>query len=173
MHRIDGIGATIDNKFTEGNPAAGVIATQVTDDILNAFQEEICGVILAAGIALDKANNGQLLAAIAALRTAAFTGTNQSLGTSGYQKLPGGLILQWGTFDATGFTAGKKSVTFPLAFPNAVFRVFLTDRADSLAQVHALGVEDLTISTTGFNLYAADLAGAATSTAGGFFSIGW
>lgn len=164
MHRIDGIGATIDNKFTEGNPAAGVIATQVTDDILNAFQEEIAAVIEAAGITLDKANNAQLLAALQGTR---------SITSIGYQKLQSGLIIQWGDFPSTGFTSGKKSVTFPLAFPHAVFRVFLTDRADSLAQVHALGVEDLTISTTGFNLYAADLAGAATSTAGGFFSIGW
>src|ERR1700741_4778153 len=67
MHRIDGEGATVDNKFTEGNPSTGAIATTVTADWLNATQEEICAVILAAGIALNKPNNGQLLAAIQSL----------------------------------------------------------------------------------------------------------
>lgn len=39
---------------------------------------------------------------------------------AGYQKLPGGLIMQWGTI---GFSSGIASVTFPIAFPNQVFVV--------------------------------------------------
>lgn len=64
MHRIDGPGATVNNKFTEGDPVSAVPATEVTDDWLNAVQEEIAGVILSAGMTLSKANNAQLLAAI-------------------------------------------------------------------------------------------------------------
>ncbi len=47
--------------------------------------------------------------------TAAFRGTNQSLTANGYQRLPGGMILQWGTTAsiATGVTA---NVTLPIAF---------------------------------------------------------
>lgn len=67
MHRIDGQGATADNKFTEGNPSTGAVATDVTADWLNAVQEEIIAVIVAASIAPEKANNGQLLAAIVSL----------------------------------------------------------------------------------------------------------
>lgn len=70
MHRIDGANATVDNKFTLGNPGAGIPATTVTADIMNALQEELCSVIEAAGITLDKNNNGQLLAA---LRNLAFS----------------------------------------------------------------------------------------------------
>lgn len=46
---------------------------------------------------------------------AAFQGGNQSLAGSGYQKLPGGLILQW----TTGNTSASADVTwtFPIAFP--------------------------------------------------------
>ncbi|MCK8501742.1 hypothetical protein [Myxococcus fulvus] len=62
MHRIDGDG-NIAGQFTEGNPGAGVPATQVTDDWLNTVQEEIAGVCETNG-ALVKANNGQLLAAL-------------------------------------------------------------------------------------------------------------
>lgn len=66
MHRIDGPGH-VNNQFSKGNPAAGGNATEVTVAWLNALQEEICNVITAAGITLDKANNGQLLQAILAL----------------------------------------------------------------------------------------------------------
>ncbi|MFC3716792.1 hypothetical protein ACFONC_11585 [Luteimonas soli] len=67
MHRIDGQGATSNNKFTEGNPATGTPATEVTADWLNAIQEEIISVLGAAGINMNKAVNNQLLAAITTL----------------------------------------------------------------------------------------------------------
>lgn len=67
MHRIDTSDATVDNKFTEGNPSLGIAATSVSADIMNALQEEIVAVILEAGMPLVKANNGQLLAAIQSL----------------------------------------------------------------------------------------------------------
>ncbi|BCF96644.1 hypothetical protein PPGU19_012130 [Paraburkholderia sp. PGU19] len=41
-----------------------------------------------------------------------------SKAVNGYQKLPGGLILQWGSVTQT--TAQNVAVTFPIAFPNAV-----------------------------------------------------
>lgn len=40
-----------------------------------------------------------------------------SLATNGYQKLPSGLIVQWGY--ASNATAGQITVTFPIAFPTA------------------------------------------------------
>jgi hypothetical protein len=53
--------------FTEGDPMVPVPATEVSDDWLNAVQEEIVGVITAAEIDLDKADNGQLVVAISTL----------------------------------------------------------------------------------------------------------
>lgn len=67
MHRIDGPGATIDNLFTEGNPALAIPATTVTDDIMNDIQEEICEVIEDQGITLVKGTRTQLLTAIKSL----------------------------------------------------------------------------------------------------------
>lgn len=70
MHRIDTATAQIDkfgsgkNGFTRGNPQTGTLATTLDDDYLDSIQEEISGVIEAAGITLDKDNNAQLLAAI-------------------------------------------------------------------------------------------------------------
>ena len=48
--------------------------------------------------------------------------------TNGYQKLPGGLILQWGgaTFRETTGETGEV-ITLPIAFPNAFLRVTGTD----------------------------------------------
>lgn len=64
MHRIDSPGATAENKFTEGDPGQGVEATEVDAEWLTAVQEEIAGVAEAAGLVLDKENQGQLLQAI-------------------------------------------------------------------------------------------------------------
>lgn len=74
MHRIDTPGATPDNRFTEGDPTIPTAATEVSAEWLNAVQEEVAAVIAGAGIALDKADNGQLLEAITALITASIPG---------------------------------------------------------------------------------------------------
>ena len=44
-----------------------------------------------------------------------FTGTNVSLSYNGYQKLPSGLIIQWG---AVVINSNPTTWTFPIAFPN-------------------------------------------------------
>ena len=64
MFRIDGDGATVDNKFTEGDPALSVPATVVTDKWLNLVQEEISLFIEAMGITLSDASDTQLMEAI-------------------------------------------------------------------------------------------------------------
>lgn len=58
-------------------------------------------------------------------------GGAQLLATDGYQVLPGGLILQWGTYtsDIPVAVTGSVSavfVTFPLVFPNTCLNVSLT-----------------------------------------------
>lgn len=45
-----------------------------------------------------------------------------SVTSPGYQKLPSGLILQWGN---SSFSTGGSSVTFPIAFSNSLFAIIL------------------------------------------------
>lgn len=61
MHRIDGPGATVDNKFTDGDPVGGVPATMVTDDWLNDVQESLMAVLSAAGVPPTKGRAADLL----------------------------------------------------------------------------------------------------------------
>ena len=76
MHRIDGDGA-VDGRFVTGDPQTGQKATQVTAAWLNSVQEEILGVITAAGIVPAKDNDSQLLAAISSLASSA--GVSESI----------------------------------------------------------------------------------------------
>lgn len=64
MHKIDGAGATGTNEFTEGDPVAAELPTQVTAKWLNTMQREVVAVVEAAGLTLDDEDDGQLLAAI-------------------------------------------------------------------------------------------------------------
>jgi hypothetical protein len=75
-----------------------------------------------------------------------FTGSNQSLETEGYQKLPGGLIMQWGEITSTLDVV--ESFTFSIAFPAACIFIS-TQRTDAAGgdDIHATNY-----STTGFDI---------------------
>lgn len=51
----------------------------------------------------------------------AFQGSNQSLASSGFQKLPGGWIMQWGNAISNASAGASSTFTFPIAFPNAAY----------------------------------------------------
>lgn len=73
MHRIDGPGATVDNRFTDGDPVGGVQATMVTDDWANDVQEELMSILTAGGIAPVKGTQDQVLKAIRKLQEGKIT----------------------------------------------------------------------------------------------------
>lgn len=64
MHRIDGPGATVDNRFTDGDPVGGVQATMVTDDWANDVQEELMSILAAGGVTPVKGTQNQVLSAL-------------------------------------------------------------------------------------------------------------
>ena len=68
-----------------------------------------------------------------------FTGTNQSLVDTGYQKLPGGLIIQWGITSVP--SGAETTVTLPMAYPIGALQIFATRNVSgipsSATEVHA------------------------------------
>ena len=118
MHRIDTPTATPDNKFTEGNPTAGVEATVVTDAWLNSVQEELCNLLTSNGVPLDKENNTQLQVLVAELLAAKAA--------------------------KNGSTANLFSVKNPTADGHAVNLAFFKQRALRIDQKLAAYDQDLT-----------------------------
>jgi hypothetical protein len=75
-----------------------------------------------------------------------------SIVSSGYQKLPSGLITQWGSV-----LAGANSntpATFPIAFPNACLIISLGFWLTTLSTFYACGTN--TRTKTGFSIYNAN-----------------
>lgn len=169
-----------------GNPGTGTAATKPGPWWFHMITEELRKVIVDAGLTPDHTNVAQLSAAISALAgttfasdaeaqalsitneaispgtlKTAFQGANQSIGGNGYQKLPGGLIIEWGsgTFTSTG-----GSVTFPLAFPSAC-RTIVTMPA---------GVASLNIYTGAGSISSSGFTGYTntSSTTGYYIAIG-
>jgi hypothetical protein len=71
-----------------------------------------------------------------------------SLAAAGYQKLPSGLVIQWGSFTASSSVGAAVAVTFTLAFPGSNWQVFLTPALSSTATSAAWYDSN---TTTGFN----------------------
>jgi hypothetical protein len=59
-----------------------------------------------------------------------FTGTNLQLSTIGFQVLPSGLIMEWGT-DTTSIAETTRTVSFPKTFGTACLNVVVTGRNTS------------------------------------------
>lgn len=90
MLRIGQIEVTAqNNKYTDGNVAGGIPATRLRAAALNAFQEELAGIVEGAGLTLDPEDFGQVLKALKRL----FAAKTESLGalaalTGAKDKLP-------------------------------------------------------------------------------------
>ncbi|MGE8567483.1 MAG: gp53-like domain-containing protein [Achromobacter sp.] len=77
----------------------------------------------------------------------AFQGGNQSLSANGFQKLPGGLIAQWGNTPPTPAASTLYTATLPITYPNA--GLVITSSTGIAGAVAAAGsTQDLT--TTNF-----------------------
>ena len=104
------------------------------------------------------------------VRTTDFTGGNRSVAGNGYQKLPGGLILQWGTTSLLAGDSPGNAVSFPITFPTACFFVVGSASTNNsagsgAAERYSIGLHDW--NTTGFTVENDSYATTAT-----WFAIG-
>lgn len=140
---------------------ASVIANVVAQFIVNKTGAD----------ALDNGDTAELLQnlELAFLKTLPF---EQSLERNGYQKLPSGLIIQWG--DGIANNDGSKKVIFPKPFPSAVLSVSVspTNRPDNNTMVGA-NVDNTNYLLTGFDIvsYGMDLTN--SSTRKGAYGFTW
>jgi hypothetical protein len=96
-----------------------------------------------------------------------YTGSGrQSLTSNGYQRLPGGLILQWGSVFIAG--NGSATVTYPISFPNAAF-IVLADGGETVTNRQDNGP-----AVTSFNAFTASITnGIDVGISTRWFAIGW
>lgn len=90
--------------------------------------------------------------AISAVGTGQFTGSNQSLVTNGFQKLPGGLIIQWGT-NTVAYDETDTAIVFPTAFPTGCLNVTATVKSTGPSFNGVRSPQVHTFSTTGFTIF--------------------
>jgi hypothetical protein len=76
-------------------------------------------------------------------------------GVSGYQKLPGGLIVQWGPTPTTTPGGGSFVVTYPIIFPNGFLSVIAQGGATSAASIPYSGLDVSASPRTNFRFWVA------------------
>lgn len=94
---------------------------------------------------------------------AAFAGGNRSVAASGFQRLPGGLLIQWGF--GSSAADGSAAVTWPVAFPNAAIAALAVNSTGAQAPQSWPGVGE--ISKTGGTFWNASSAGASAGSGQG------
>lgn len=185
MHRIDSSGS-VAGLYSAGNPATGQRATLLDAEHLNALQEEICAVIEAAEIDLEKGQNDQLLEAITALIGGIDIGgpylkvtdvTKFGSNANGYyEKRANGVIEQWGKVVAS-LGQGAVAVTFPIPFTDAN-SVMVSPVAMNSGGGTGTGLDiwaqwkDVTVGGDGFTAILQDSSGTATASGLAWRAVG-
>lgn len=151
---------------TKGNPATPTPASKGGVYWHYQIGEELRAVLTAAGITPDHEDLTQLLTA---LRSAGVFATpslgdrttkaatmacfsqefGASLATNGYQKLPSGLIIQWGQLTSHATPGSPVAITYPIAFPNAFLNSWCTVSSTSTSTSAAWNDSQ---NTTGMNV---------------------
>ena len=162
--RIGGVGFTITNITTATNtcttdPQIGVASLSslpYSISISNPFPAGVAslGTLVSSAFSSSGLNVGGVVTATNFAISGSTATFVSSTGTNGYQQLPGGLIMQWGTVGPYSSETGI-AVTFPMAFPNTTLNAQATlianstgniDHNDHIAQVYS-------VTRTGMSVY--------------------
>jgi len=137
--------------YQANNVTDSLTAQQVADYLLAAINANIPvvpdasttvkGIIELATSSEAQAYSSSALAISPSTLNQALKGSNQSLAgvaSNGYQRFPGGLILQWGHQTVPG---NGSTITLPLAFPNTPIMSYACDYGSG---THVCSTTDLT-----------------------------
>lgn len=109
MHRTDAPGATVDNKFTDGDPVGGVQSTMVDAAWLNDVQENIMAVLAAGGVSPTKGRAADLLDALKAAANGRVLKVRTITTTSVFAKTAGAKFAWIRLFSGGGAGGGAVS----------------------------------------------------------------
>jgi len=180
--KLDGVsaGATANaGTVTSVTGSAPIVSTGGSTPVISvaAATTSSPGVMSAADKAkLDGIAAGAQVNAVAsvdgvtgAITLGALASFAKTFGASGYQKLPSGLIIQWGSY--TAGSSGAVYQSFPIAFPNGCFNVSVTGISESVTASDIFGVGG--ISATNFLVYGSNNADGAAVMRFYWFAIGY
>ncbi len=202
MKRTDAT-RNVGNLFDPGNPGAGLKGTVVDYTWLNSVQEELVNLLMGLNPAavLDQTNADlhQIWDALSAalgtkvsvtggtmtanptvalgVATKQYVDGTVTLAAAGDVLFPNGLRVKWGSdsyFLLNTNTSMSVPIVFPLAFPNATFKVFCTKVVDAAGNAAQISADVLYGSTTtaGFTITYDNLATVNKSIQGVWFAIG-
>ncbi|VBB09659.1 Hypothetical protein LUCI_4957 [Lucifera butyrica] len=144
-------------EFCSTNGASVTIQVQSTDSIVCGQGTYVTSMLVQGGDSLKLCCNTsygwQVVAGSSELPYSALFGA--SLAGNGFQKLPSGLILQWGMIGAYQ-SQNNVTASFPIAFPNETLSI-MTQRTDNVASTGTVIIAGWT--KTSFTIY--DTAGPA------------
>lgn len=130
------------------------------DDEYPAATETVVGMaeIATQAEALAGTDDARIMTPLKVAKLFSDTG-RQSLAASGYQKLPGGMIMQWGTGTSSGTSRPNVTVSFPVAFPTACTSVIIVAVSGSNSYYGMLHAAPTASQFTGNTTSDAGLAG--------------
>lgn len=134
-----GLAIGVNVPSTTGGGASGNWGINITGNAATASSASTAGT---AGYATNAGNASSVTNGV---YTTNFTGVNQSLTSSGFQKLPGGLIIQWGY---NNIPSGGTTISFPVTFPNALLSIVGTQNQGSSSGTNA-PIQFFATSTSG------------------------
>jgi hypothetical protein len=150
-----------------GGSITGITDLLVADGGTGASSITANSVILGNGTSALNGNlvapgtSGNVLTSNGTTWTSAALSFDKSLTSTGYQQLPGGLIIQWGSGTING-----SAVNFSTAFPNAVFSA-------TVSPTGAASVDNVTISTLSTTQIRATQVSGGSSNSYYFIAIGY
>lgn len=150
--------ANANSEFTEGSPAGGVPSTLLKAQWLNTIQRELSGLVTGSGVALNPADDGQVLASVKRLITSAISSLGR-IGTAAKADLTlyrtdntPGRVLQTGDF-GLGATDMPQTIALEDLSKTGFYhtKLSLIDGSDSSLSTNVISIG--IGQNSGFNLF--------------------
>jgi len=101
----------------------------------------------------------------------AFRAGNQLIGSNGFQKIPGGLIVQWGVV-AEVTTEGQRFVVYPVTFPTGTLQIVIGGSSAVVSNTADMWPQVVSFTASGFYWHAQSINNSFASSGARWIAIG-